>query len=130
MPRTPLPVLQRMDTSGTRCGVPSTFASSPVSFLFVPMLVLFCWGVGRHELNPVLRYAVCIAASLLLAGISAFFTILDGALMPELAAAAILGAPVLGCLVAWSSGLRGREPALPVDEGRPAERAHRDGAAG
>jgi hypothetical protein len=96
-----------------------------MSFLFVPVLVLFCWGVGRHELSPTMRYAVAIAASLLLAGISAFFTILDGALIPELATAAILGAPVLGVIVAWVSRPRG--PGAPPHDGTAAPIApHRE----
>ena len=108
MPRTPLPVLQRMDTSGTRCSVPSTFASSPVSFLFVPMLVLFCWGVGRHELNPVLRYAVCIAASLLLALVICFLA--DRPSMAVLVWVMLLAgsAMVIGMALSWRPRWIGR----------------------
>jgi hypothetical protein len=74
-----------------------------VSVLFVPVMLLFCWGVGRYELNPILRYSLAAAGSMLLAGISAFFTMMDGLLIPELAFAALVGAPILGCVVAYGS---------------------------
>jgi hypothetical protein len=74
-----------------------------MSVLFVPVLLLFCFGVGRYELNPVLRYSLAAAGSMLLAGISAFFTLMDGRLIPELAIAALVAAPVIGCLVAAGS---------------------------
>jgi hypothetical protein len=82
-----------------------------MSVLFIPVMLLFCFGVGRYELNPVLRYGLAAAGSMLLAGISAFFTLMDGKLIPELAYGAVVAAPIVGCLVAAGSHAMARREA-------------------
>jgi hypothetical protein len=82
-----------------------------MSVLFIPVMLLFCFGVGRYELNPVLRYCLAAAGSMLLAGISAFFTLMDGKLIPELAYGAVVAAPIVGCLVAAGSHAMARREA-------------------
>jgi hypothetical protein len=96
-----------------------------VSGLFVPMMLLFCWGVGRYELDATLRYSLAAAGSMLLAGISAFFTMMDGLLIPELAFAALVGAPIVGCAVAAAShahAQRGRAASAGTDPCHDGER--------